>query len=238
MTTQAIGYRRCSTVGQVDGEGLGVQSDKIEGWCRLQGLDLVRIEEDAGLSGATLNRPGLQRALDGVLALGRDGVLVVARLDRLGRSAIDVQVTLRTLMDANVRVVAINDGIDTGSGMGSAIVKLLVGILSTFGELEREIIRTRLLDGRRRASRENRVYASEPAFGRRVAEDGRTLLADAGERAVVQRARELREAGASYRHICRHLAAEGYRPRRAAAWSPTVVRRLVLRAGAQVQAAA
>jgi hypothetical protein len=37
-------------------------------------------------------------------------------------------------MDADVRVVAINDGIDTGSGMGNAIVKLLVGILSTFGE--------------------------------------------------------------------------------------------------------
>lgn len=86
MTTQAIGYRRCSTLGQVDGEGLGVQSDKIDGWCRLQGLDLVRIEEDAGISGATLNRPGLKRALEGVLALGRNGVLVVARLDRLGRS--------------------------------------------------------------------------------------------------------------------------------------------------------
>ena len=157
MTTQAIGYRRCSTLGQVDGEGLGVQSDKIEGWCRLQAFDLVRIEEDAGISGARMNRPGLQRALGAVLALGRDGVLVVARLDRLGRSAIDVQVTLRTLMDADVRVVAINDGIDTGSGMGNAIVKLLVGILSTFGELEREIIRTRLLDGRGRASRENRV---------------------------------------------------------------------------------
>ena len=141
-------------------------------------------------------------------------------------------------MDADVRVVAINDGIDTGSGMGSAIVRLLVGILSTFAELEREVIKTRLLDGRRRASRENRVYASEPAFGRRVAEDGRTLLPDPGEEAVVHRARDLREGGASYRHICRRLIAEGYRPRRAASWSPTVVRRLVLRGGAQVRAAA
>lgn len=238
MTIQAIGYRRCSTVGQVDGEGLGVQSEKIDGWCRLQGLELVRIDEDAGISGATLNRPGLQRALEGVLALGRDGVLVVARLDRLGRSAIDVQVTVRTLMDADVRVVAINDGIDTGSGMGSAIVRLLVGILSTFAELERDVIKTRLLDGRRRASRENRVYASEPAFGRRVGVDGRTLVTDPVEEAVVARARELRDAGASYREICRQLATEGYRPRRAAAWRPTVVRRLALRRSAAAPAAA
>lgn len=229
---KAIGYRRCSTLGQVDGEGLGVQSDKIEGWCRLHGVDLLGIEEDAGISGATVDRPGLKSAIEAALALRGDAVLVVARLDRLGRSAIDVQVTLRTLMEANVRVVAINDGIDTHSGMGSAIVKLLVGILSTFAELEREVIKTRLLDGRRRASRENRVYASEPAFGRRVAEDGRTLVANAAEESVVRRARELRETGASYRSICRQLADEGYSPRRASAWSATVVRRLVIRAAA------
>ena len=145
---QAIGYRRCSTSGQINGEGLGVQSDRIEAWCHLQGIELICIEEDVGVSGMVLNRPGLSRAIEGVLGLGSEGVLVVARLDRLGRSAVDVQMTLRTLMDRNVRVVAIGDSIDTGAGMGWAILRLLVGILSTFAELERETIRSRLVDGR------------------------------------------------------------------------------------------
>jgi len=100
---QVIGYRRVSTVGQVDGEGLGVQTEKIEGWCRYQGLDLVQTHEDAGLSGANMDRPGLQAALAQVTALGKDGVLVAARLDRLGRNAIEVQVTLRDLLASGVQ---------------------------------------------------------------------------------------------------------------------------------------
>jgi hypothetical protein len=87
-----------------------------------------------------------------------------------------------------------------------------------------------VLDGRRRASREHRVYTSEPGYGRRVAEDGRSLLVDEREEATAKRAVELREAGASFRAICRHLDKEGFRPRRAVAWSPTVIRRVVLRA--------
>jgi DNA invertase Pin-like site-specific DNA recombinase len=71
-------------------------------------------------------RPGLQEALRRVLELGKDGVLCVARLDRVGRNAIEVQVVLRDLLDAGVRVVAIGDSIDTSSGMGRSILRLLM----------------------------------------------------------------------------------------------------------------
>jgi DNA invertase Pin-like site-specific DNA recombinase len=226
---KAIGYIRVSTIGQVDGEGLGVQRDKIAGWCRYQQVELAEVYEDAGISGASMDRPGLQQGLARVLELGDQGVFVVARLDRLGRNAIEVQVTLRDLLARGVRVVAIADGIDTSSGMGSSIVKLLVSILSSFAELEREVIRTRLLDGRKRARQERRVYAAEPHLGLRVHDDGETLVEATEELGAIRRASELRKFGHSYRSIARTLDSEGFRPRRAPVWQAAVVRRMVLR---------
>lgn len=224
----AIGYVRVSTLGQVEGEGLGVQREKVVGWCRFQQVHLLEVHEDAGVSGATMARPGLQLALARVREVPQ-GILVVPRLDRLGRNAIEVQVTLRDLLERGVRVVAIGDGIDTASGMGASIVKLLVSILASFAELEREVIKTRLLDGRLRAKREKRVYSAEPQLGLRVDVGGEKLVDAPEELAALQRARELRLGGASYRGIAKTLDQEGHRPRRAPRWQAAVVRRMVLR---------
>lgn len=100
-------------------------------------------------------------------------------------------------------------------------------ILATFAELEKEVIRTRLVDGRRRADREGRRYASKPRYGRTVGPDGRTLVRVPEEEAVINLARQLHEQGLSYRNICGRLHEAGYRPRRATTWTATVVRRLV-----------
>lgn len=226
---EAYGYVRVSTLGQVDGEGLGVQRDRIESWCSYQRVTLKAVFEDAGISGAAIeNRPGFNEAINTVLGLGAGATLVVAKLDRLGRNSIDVQRTLASLIDAGVRVVAVNDAVDSGSGMGSSILKLLTTILASFAELEKDVIRGRLLEGRRRADQNNRVYASEPRYGRRVADDGATLMEVPEEMAIIARVRALRAKGTSFRAIGRILLNEGHRPRRAAAWSPAVVRRLAL----------
>lgn len=224
-----VGYLRVSTLSQVtDGDGLGVQKDKITGWCSYQGLPSPRLEQDAAVSGGAMdNRPGLARALRAVFEQGHGAVLVVYKLDRLGRNAIDVQEVLAALLDAGVRVVSIADGIDSSSGMGAALLKLLTSILATFAELEKETIRVRLLEGRKRADATDRTYASEPRYGRRVATEGqKELVADKDEARAIERIRELRAKSVSYRVICALLESEGIRPRRASAWSPIVVQRI------------
>lgn len=226
-------YLRVSTLGQ--DTGLDIQRDKILGWAKFQGLDLEPelVFEDR-LSGASADRPGLKGALRAALqaaeAAQRAGesepvVLAVYKLDRLGRNAVDVQEALAVLLDAGVRVVALQDGVDSTSGMGAALLKLLVSILSTFAELERETIRTRLLDGRRRADAGDRPYASEPRYGRKVGDDG--LLHEApDEVAAVSLIQKRRGEGVSVRAICRELELLGLKPRRAAKWSPSVVQRI------------
>jgi hypothetical protein len=51
-----------------------VQRDKIEGWRAFQGLNLTEAIEEAGFTGANMNRPGLQAALSAVTMLGKEPV--------------------------------------------------------------------------------------------------------------------------------------------------------------------
>lgn len=71
----------------VDGFGLDVQEKAIRTWARANGHQLLSIERDEGISGATdaLDRPGLSAALLSISEREADGI-IVARLDRLARA--------------------------------------------------------------------------------------------------------------------------------------------------------
>jgi hypothetical protein len=57
---RAVGYIRVSTQGQLrDGYSLAYQRDKIIGYCGNNGIELVRIYEDKGISGAKVDGYGL-----------------------------------------------------------------------------------------------------------------------------------------------------------------------------------
>lgn len=225
-----LGYVRVSTSRQVsDGDGLGVQRQRIEGWCGYQGIQLGTVYEDAGISGAsTDNRPGFRAAIRAALELGERAVLVTYRIDRLGRSALDVQTVLEVLLDAKVRVVSIADGVDSGSGMGATLLRMLTTLLSTLAEVEKAGIAGRLLDGRKRAKEMGRVYAVEPPFGLTIdaADEGR-MIADEREQLVLERMQALHAEGRSLRAIAATLDAEGLRPRRAERWSHVTIRSIL-----------
>ena len=226
---RTVGYTRVSTTSQLDGNGLDLQRERIAAWCAYQGTELGAVYVDEAVSGSVeaSARPGLRAAIRNVLSdVGAPGCLVVYKLDRLGRDAIDVQETLAVLLDAGVRVVSIVDGVDSASGMGAALLRLLTSILASFAEAERETIRARLQDGRRRAKASLRTYASEPSYGLRVTEGGQ-LAEDTDEARAVTRARELHAEGIPLRTIGECLLSEGLAPRRAKTWSPSVLRRLV-----------
>ena len=63
---RAVGYIRVSTEDQaLEGVSLAAQRNKVLAWSDLNDHELLAIEEDAGISGATADkRPGLQAALD------------------------------------------------------------------------------------------------------------------------------------------------------------------------------
>ena len=231
MTDKTISYRRVSTVGQVTaaGDSLEAQRTRIEAWCTFQGLSSPVDFCDAGISGSTVDgRPAFKAAVRAALEAGEGTVFVALKLDRFGRDSLDVQETLALLMDSGIRVVAINDGIDSASTMGATILKLLVAILSSFADLERSTIRERVNGGRERAKAAGKLYASEAPYGKTaVGEKPNVMLVDnPEEQNVINHVRSLTNQGMSIRSIAARLSALGLMPRRGEHWSTAMIWRL------------
>jgi DNA invertase Pin-like site-specific DNA recombinase len=130
------------------------------------------------ISGASLaaSRPGLSQALD---RCGTNSTLVVWRIDRLGRSLVDVVSTVESLIERGVAVRSISDGIDPDTPHG----RLLLNLLCSCAQFERDLIRVRVQAGmdsaRRRGVRFGRpapdpveVEAKVRMARRAMAEDG------------------------------------------------------------------
>ena len=135
---KVIGYVRVSTAEQgANGVGLDAQRAAIEAECDRRGWQLERIEEDV-LSGKSLKRPGLRRAL----AACRDGEVagvVVAKLDRLSRSLIDFAGLLEDARGHGYNVVTLDLGVDLSTPAG----EMLANVMATFAQYERRLIGVR-----------------------------------------------------------------------------------------------
>ncbi|OBB73656.1 recombinase family protein [Mycobacterium sp. 852014-52144_SCH5372336] len=124
----SIGYARVSTADQ----NMALQLDAL----REAGVD--RVFSDQGVSGSISARPGLDACLDHL----REGdVLIVWKLDRLGRNTQHVLAVVEDLMSRGIGFRSITEGLHTEGAMGKAMLT----IMAAFAQLERDtmIERTR-----------------------------------------------------------------------------------------------
>jgi DNA invertase Pin-like site-specific DNA recombinase len=111
-----------------------------------RGFEVMHEYLDEGFSGAKSSRP----ALDEMLADAKRGkfrILLVWKLDRLGRSLAHLVRLLEDLRACNVELVSFSEGLDFTTTTG----KLLYQVLSAFDEFERDCIRERVRAGIRNA---------------------------------------------------------------------------------------
>ena len=218
--TEAIGYVRVSTNEQADsGLGLEAQRRRITAYCEAQGWNLLEIVADEGVSGKTLNRTGLSRAVS-MLAPGR--ILVALKLDRLTRGG------ARGLDELTENVLAtrgdwatVEGSYDTSSAMGRFMMRLVAEI----AQLEREQTAERTVQALdvKRENRE-RLGTTPLGFVTVQAEDGsRRVETDLGEMETVTLARQLRLSGLSLRQIGTELTRTGRRTKRGGQWQPRTV---------------
>lgn len=128
-----IAYYRVSTVDQ------SIESQRA---VLVHGQKMDREYTDEGVSGAVLaaHRPGFRALLDYI----REGdTLHVYAVDRLGRDAIDIQSTIRTLIDKGVTVEIHGLG-RIAKGVG----ELIIAVLAQVADMERQRIRERTTSGR------------------------------------------------------------------------------------------
>lgn len=91
-------------------------------------------------SRTAIERPGMKRLLD---YAEQGDTVVVWRIDRLGRSLLDVLNTVTLLRDQGVKIRSLSDGIDPETSSG----RLMLGMLATLAEYERELITERVNAG-------------------------------------------------------------------------------------------
>jgi site-specific DNA recombinase len=113
-----------------------IVSQKPEGW-----LLVPDRYDDAGISGATLDRPALQRLL-GDIEAQRVDVVVVYKIDRLSRALMDFAKLVEVFDRNNVTFVSITQSFNTTTSMG----RLTLNILLSFAQFEREVIGERIRD--------------------------------------------------------------------------------------------
>ena len=103
--------------------------------------EYTKTYSDGGISGGTMERPGLQALLNDIRA-GHIQVVVVYKVDRLSRSIIDFHKMLQEFDKYGCNFVSITQSFDTSNSMG----KLTLNMLLSFAQFEREVSAERVRD--------------------------------------------------------------------------------------------
>lgn len=187
-----IAYLRVSTDEQaVSGLGLEGQEAALRRAFEYRGWELDELVRDEGISGSTLNRPGLRGALERI-AVGEVDGLVVAKLDRLTRSMRDFCEIVDWFEEAGAPLVMLEPDVDTSTPAGRAVAHVMVA----FAEMERGMI----------GDRTKVALAAKRARGEAT---GRPAIADHPE--LVARVQELHAERKPLSAIARILEEEGWR---------------------------
>ena len=145
-----IGYMRVSS--ESDRQKTDLQRDAL----LAAGVDSRHLFEDHA-SGAKANRPGLAKAL---AFLQPGDVLVVWKLDRLGRSLSHLLTIVNTLKEHQVAFRSLTENMDTTSASG----ELLFNVFASLAQYERALIQERVTAGLVAAKRRGRIGGRPPAI--------------------------------------------------------------------------
>jgi DNA invertase Pin-like site-specific DNA recombinase len=219
--TVNITYRRVSTNKQ--DIGMQAQQDRIIDYARSYSLTITRAFVDDGVSGAVPigEREGGKQLLE---TAQKGDVILVAKLDRLFRSTSDAALTIDEWNEKGISLISVGEGFDMTTIYGRAMAKML----SVFAELERHMIgeRTRAALANKRSRGEK--LGKEVPYGFEC-QDGINLVPSQPEQTAIALIKDFDERGKSLRAIASELNNCGIKPRRAAQWSQSSIKRILER---------
>lgn len=137
-------YHRVSTDSQCPENA----SDELRHAATARGMAIAMEIAETG-SGSRNDRPGLVKVMEAARR-GSISCVIVHKLDRWGRSALDLLANVNTLSEQGVRFIAISQGIDIKPG-SDAMSKLMITMLAAVAEFERDLIKDRTRLGLARA---------------------------------------------------------------------------------------
>ncbi|HEY6325777.1 MAG TPA: recombinase family protein [Candidatus Cybelea sp.] len=212
-------YRRVSTAAQAaeDRYGLDRQQADLDVYVATEGHDVVAAFEDAGYSGASLDRPGILGLLQAA-ASGAFEAVVVPAWDRLARDTMLDGYLRFTLSEHGVAVLSAtqDNGLDPAS-------ELTQDILRAVAKFERPLIKARLLRGRKDKARKGGYAGGTAPFGTFALAGSKRLHRHDDEFATLCDMKQMRDGGATLQTIADAMNKTGRLARNGGIWRPGTV---------------
>lgn len=229
---KAVGYTRVSTETQVrEGQGLQVQEEQIEKYCKARKLELVGVYEDRGISGAkadeknlTIDREGLQNMLADIPSMGVKYV-VVLNTSRLWRSDLVKILIQRELRKHDVDVKAIDQPTYSIYSQDDPSQFLINGMMELLDQYQRLDIALRLKRGRMNKAKNGGFAGGQRALGYKhiIVDNKPDITIDKKEAKTVSMIRNLRRRGLSMKAIADHLNDNQVPTKRGGNWYASTV---------------
>src|SRR5688572_23385845 len=161
----AIYTRKSTDAGlNLEVNSLVTQREVCQAYIRSQAhrnwLELPHLYDDGGYSGGNLERPAMKRLLSDIES-GRIDIVVIYKIDRLSRSLTDFVRLMEVLQRYDVSFVSVTQTFDTSDSMG----RLVLNILLTFSQFERELASERVRDKKAALKRRGLFTGGTPPFG-------------------------------------------------------------------------
>lgn len=166
-------------------------------YARRNGWEIVEYAESVS---TRKRRPALERMMEDA-RLKKFDIVLVWKLDRIGRSVRELNENIQKLDNWGVRFICLTQGIDTDKR--NPVNRLILNVLAAVAEFERDIINERVQAGKKQYALD---YAAGKIGKERASRSGKNL-APHRPRRIFRRdeAKRLRDSGMSFRTIAKHL---------------------------------
>lgn len=231
LTINCYGYVRVSTGKQVvDGTSIDKQKSAINRWVEYKGHNLVKIYEDAGVSGRKGDRPKLTELIS---ILKPSDILVAFSYSRIYRSARGMLNFKHAIEQNGAGLVSIKEDLDTTTPHGKA----MFGMLAIFCELEANMVTVRTSTTAQELIRKGR-HMGRPAYGWKKVSDapGSGLEADFEQQKIIvmmhekRKEKDKKDKSTSYNKIAIYLTHLKINPPgKAIQWHRSTVQRIMER---------
>lgn len=214
MGKKVVGYIRVSTEGQVrDGYSLAYQVEEIERYCNENNLELLRVYEDRGLSGATVDEEVLTVERDGLQELLSDMAKVLIQRE-LKKHEVDVKAIEQSSYSIYTH------------GPNDFLVNGMLELLDQYQRLE---IALKLSRGRKKKAEQGGYAGGGVLFGYKATKGQKVLEVDAEKAVAVRRLFELRHflKHWSLTQLAELLNREGYRTEKGKLFTKVQVKRML-----------
>lgn len=199
-------YVRVSTEMQsTEGYSIDGQINQIREYCQFHHFEVTDIYADRGISGKSMNRPELQRMLKDANE-GHIDCVMVYKTNRLARNTSDLLKIVEDLHKQNVEFFSLSERMEVNTSSG----KLMLQILASFSEFERNNIVENVFMGQTRRAQEGYYQGNLPLGYDKIPDSKHELMINQHEANIVKYIFESYAKGHGYRKIANALNHKGY----------------------------